>query len=121
MIVDSCILIDVSRGNQAALNFLLHQNERPAISMLTVVEVMRGVRKPSEETLFGALFEKMVCVPVDLDISLRAGDYLRRYGPSHGVDLVDAVIASTAVSMQKPLATLNLKHFPMFPDLARPY
>jgi predicted nucleic acid-binding protein len=63
MIVDSCILTDISRGNQAALNFLLHQNERPSISMLTVVEVMRGVRKPSEETLFRALFDKMVCVP----------------------------------------------------------
>jgi predicted nucleic acid-binding protein len=82
---------------------------------------MRGVRKPSEAKLFRALFEKMVCVPVDFDVSIRAGEYLRRYGPSHGVDLVDAVIASTAISLQKHLATLNLKHFPMFPDLVRPY
>ncbi|KAA3419994.1 PIN domain-containing protein, partial [Streptococcus pneumoniae] len=50
-----------------------------------------------------------------------AGDYVRQYGPSHGVDPIDALIAATAKSANLQLATLNLKHFPMFKGLKRPY
>ena len=37
------------------------------------------------------------------------------------LDFPDAVIAATAMHHGLELVTLNLKHFPMFPDLQRPY
>ena len=55
------------------------------------------------------------------DIAGLAGDYVRRYGPSHGTDPIDALIAATAKTHGLALATLNLKHFPMFAGLTRPY
>ena len=58
---------------------------------------------------------------VDLTVALRAAELLRIYNRSHGVGAVDAVIAATAQVHDLPLVTLNLEHFPMFPDRQRPY
>ncbi len=51
----------------------------------------------------------------------RAGVFSRLYEPSHGLDDIDALIAATAEHHGLRLATLNVKHFPMFPKLKRAY
>jgi hypothetical protein len=58
---------------------------------------------------------------IGLETACLAGDCVREYGPSHGVDPIDALIAATAKTRDLELATLNLKHFPMFKDLKRSY
>jgi len=121
MILDSCILIDISRNRQPALEYVTALVEIPTVSVLTVTEVMRGVRREQEARILSDIFAKWSVLPVTLDIASRAADYLRIYAPSHGMDIVDAVIAATAQAHELELSTLNLKHFPMFPDLARPY
>ena len=40
---------------------------------------------------------------------------------SHGIDIPDAIIAATAEHHGLRLATLNTKHFPMFPKIKRAY
>lgn len=47
------------------------------------------------------------------EIGRWAGDYLRRYRKSHGIDLGDALIAASAVVNNSTLWTRNLKHYPM--------
>jgi len=42
-----------------------------------------------------------------------AGRYVNRYGKSHGVEVMDALIAATAKVNRLPLWTLNKKHYPM--------
>jgi predicted nucleic acid-binding protein len=54
-----------------------------------------------------------VCAPADAEIGRRAGDYLRRYRKSHGVELGDALIAATAVANGSTIWTRNRKHYPM--------
>ena len=54
-------------------------------------------------------------------IARRAGAWVRVYGPSHSVGLADALIAATAEHHGLELATLNVKHFPMFKRLKAPY
>jgi predicted nucleic acid-binding protein len=55
-------------------------------------------------------------------IAARAGEHLRRYRRSHqGIDLVDYVIAATAELHEATLATLNVRHFPMFEGLGSPW
>jgi predicted nucleic acid-binding protein len=44
-----------------------------------------------------------------------------RYGKSHGVGLVDALIAATAKLHGYRLVTLNKKHFPMLDNVLIPY
>lgn len=58
---------------------------------------------------------------INLDVASLAGDYIREFGRSHGVETVDALIAATAQLNELPLATLNLKRFPMIKGLKRPY
>lgn len=124
MIVDSCILIDLSRRLPAAVAYLAELEASgvvPAISALSVTEILRGVRQESEKLLFEALFDRWEIVPVDFEIAVEGADYMKTFRRSHNLDIVDALIAATASTLGKPLATLNLKHFPMFPDLKRPY
>jgi len=60
-----------------------------------------------------ALFAALTCVPIDAEIGRRAGEYLRLYAKSHGVELGDALIAATASIHGLTLWTRNRKHYPM--------
>ena len=121
MILDSCILIDVSRNNRNAVDYLEGLQSLPAISVVTMTEVLSGVRNKRESRLFEALFAQWRIIPLDVAIAREAGDLLSKYQASHGTDIIDAIIAATAIQHQLDLITLNLKHFPMFENLKRPY
>lgn len=46
----------------------------------------------------------------------------RQYRRSHnGIDVVDYLIAATAIVIDADLLTTNVRHFPMFDQLAPPY
>lgn len=69
-----------------------------------------------------ALFGTLTLIPVSDAIARRAGEHLRRFRRSHsGIDLVDYLIGATAELHSADLATLNIKHFPMFKGLRPPY
>ena len=52
----------------------------------------------------------------------KAGGLGRSWLTSHrGIDSADLAIAATAILLDARLLTLNVRHFPMFGDLARPY
>jgi hypothetical protein len=121
MLLDSCIVIDVLRGREAALAFVSGLAEAPSLSTITATELIAGVRNARERRQIDRLLEVYVVHDIGLEIASLAGDYVREYGPSHSVDPIDALIAATAKSRGLDLATLNLKHFPMFKGLRRPY
>jgi predicted nucleic acid-binding protein len=60
-------------------------------------------------------------LPVSMEIAKRAGVFVRVFQPSHSVEAIDAIIAATTEHHGLRLATLNTKHFPMFPKLKRAY
>ena len=70
------------------------------------------VRK-GEEEIVSSLFEIITPVNVDAAIADKAGEYLRRFSKSHGLNIGDAVIAATASEMELSLVTRNVKHYPM--------
>lgn len=121
MLLDTCVLIDVLRGNEAALTFVSELPGIPSLSVITVTEIMAGVRNARERKLFEQFANACEAVPIDLEIAALAGRYVNQYRKSHGVDPIDALIAATAKVKGLPLATLNLKHFPMLQGLKRPY
>ena len=56
------------------------------------------------------------------EIARRAGELGRRWDRHRpGIALADLVIAATAEHLGAELATTNVRHFPMFPELAPPY
>lgn len=78
--------------------------------------------RASERRDVAALFGVLRLVPVTDPVARRAGEHLRRYRRSHqGIDLVDYVVAASAELHGAALATLNVKRFPMFKGLTRPW
>ncbi|MFN0071179.1 MAG: hypothetical protein ACKVVP_06780 [Chloroflexota bacterium] len=51
-----------------------------------------------------------------------AGDLARLFHrSSRGIDTADFLIAAANIELGARLATLNTRHFPMFPNLAPPF
>lgn len=114
-------MIDLLRGKAAALDFVSSLENVPALSAVTVTELVAGCRNVKERREIDRLLSHYVVHDINRDVAGLAGDYVRQYGPSHGTDPIDALIAATAKAITLPLATLNVKHFPMFAGLTRPY
>lgn len=114
-------MIDLIRGRRAALAFIAGFADTPCLSAVTATELIAGVRSLAEQRQVDELIETYIVHDIDLDTAVLAGDYLRRFRPSHGIGALDALIAATATVRGLELATLNLKHFPMFEGLRRPY
>jgi predicted nucleic acid-binding protein len=116
ILIDSDVVIELLRGRDAALQerleALVDADTLLACSPVTLAEIWHGAR-PGERGVIEALFESMVCVPVDGQIGRKAGEYLRLYRRSHGVELGDALIAATAATHGLKLWTRNRKHYPM--------
>lgn len=77
--------------------------------------------RSSETALIERLFASIYWLDVSPAIADRAGDFGRRFGPSHGLGVIDAVVAAAAEFLSADVDTLNLRDYPMFPGLRRPY
>ena len=121
VLLDSSIVIDLLRGHQPALEFISGLDAVPAASEITRVEVLRGVRS-GERRMTERLLGTFGWIALDEPIARRAGDLGRRWRASHrGLATADLVIAATTLEHELDLATLNVRHFPMFDGLAPPY
>jgi len=120
VLTDSDILIEVSRGRDKILvSRWLELGKSDALilySAVSAAELWAGAR-PAEYAALDALFDALLCVPIDAAVGRRAGEYLRRYRKSHAVELAGALIAASAVGNGARLWTRNRKHYPM-PELA---
>jgi hypothetical protein len=121
IVFDTSILIDVLRGDTAALGYVRRVTDVPTCSEVTRIELARGLRS-SERTSAEDLFRTLHWVPVDEPIARRAGELGRRWDRHRpGISLADLVVAATAEQVDAELATANVRHFPMFEDLHAPY
>ncbi|MGA1994194.1 MAG: type II toxin-antitoxin system VapC family toxin [Bryobacteraceae bacterium] len=116
VLVDSDILIEVSRGRNTELVSRWTELSRSDLAILyspiSVAELWAGAR-PAEHDRLHNLFDALTCVPIDPETGRQAGDYLRRYRKSNGVEPGDALIAACAVVNGAALWTRNRKHYPM--------
>jgi predicted nucleic acid-binding protein len=116
VLVDSDILIEVSRGRDTDLvsrwTELGRSDEVILYSPVSAAELWAGAR-PAEHGALHNLFRVLTCVPIDEATGRQAGDYLKRYRKSHAAELGDALIAAAAVLNRAALWTRNRKHYPM--------
>ena len=120
VVLDTCILIDHLRGRNEARQYLRGFPEPPFVPAVTIAELYAGLRDGGERAILEALLTASRVVPVDEPIARRGGLYRRQYHRSHGVGLIDALIAATADATGTRLATLSVKHFPMLADVIVP-
>jgi predicted nucleic acid-binding protein len=121
VIIDTTVLIDVSKGTIRAAEFFGRNAGDLVASEVSRVEVLQGAR-PYELELLEELFDVVAWIPVFEEVARRAGALGHQWGRSHsGIDVPDLVIAASAHITGATLATLNVKHFPMFPGLKPAY
>ncbi|MPY82838.1 MAG: PIN domain-containing protein [Actinophytocola sp.] len=122
-LVDSDVLIAHLRGVEAAREWLREERRRSplAISAVSVAEVTGGMRSAERRTVWQLLGSFRV-EPVTGLAAGRAGEFMRKYRRSHsGIGTADYLIAGTAEVRGFQLATLNVRHFPMFAGLKMPF
>jgi predicted nucleic acid-binding protein len=120
-LIDTDIIIDLLRRREAAIRFIAGLARKPIVSTLTIAELFAGAHRRSEEQAIRAFAVGSTPIDVTPELAEEAGHILRRYRPSHGLDIVDATVAATAIHHGLRLATRNRKHFPMLQDLLVPY
>jgi predicted nucleic acid-binding protein len=116
VLIDSDVLIEVSRARNTeiltAWRSLADSEEVLLCSPVTVAELWQGA-KPAEHSLLNGLFSTLLSTPIDHETGRMAGDFLRTYRKSHGVELGDALIAAGTLLHNAELWTRNRKHYPM--------
>ncbi len=120
VIFDTDVLIWYFRGNEKAHRFIArfpHANR--ALSSLALMELLQGCRSRREAQQVKAFtFDNIpVVIHPDESVSRRAIDLLEQHAFTHGLRLVDALIAATSVETGFSLATANLKHYRFIPRL----
>ena len=113
ILLDTDILINVLRGNEAARDFIgktLEESELTC-SVITIAEIWAGMR-PHEEQATRRLVDSLRIVEVSREIAEKAGSF-KGVTRSHSLELDDCLIAATAYCTGATLATGNGKHYPM--------
>ena len=120
-LLDTCIIIDYLRQNDEAASFIHSLQTIPRLSSLTVMELYAGIKDKREQHAIEVMTDHSLVLDVTHEIGVRSGLFLKQYRASHNIGAIDALIAATAEIHHLQLATRNLKHFPMFDNLERPY
>jgi len=120
-IMDTNVVIDYLRDKPEARTFIERHEGDLMLSVITVAELYTGVKGEAERQALDGFCSIFPVLPVTLPIARRAGLLRNTYAKSHGLGLGDATIAATAQEHRALLATLNVKHFPMFTGLQPPY
>lgn len=123
ILVDTDILIAHLRGVPDAGSWLREARRRAplTISVVSVAELTGGMRTTERRGVW-ALLNVMRPEPVTDLIARRAGELRRRFRRSHtGIGIADYLVAATALELGAEMATLNVKHFPMFDHLRPPF
>jgi predicted nucleic acid-binding protein len=113
--------VDHLRGSLAATEYISAHRDQILLSSMVVAELFAGFRGETELAEIESLISFFRVAPVTLEIAKTAGMLRRTYAKSHGVSLADAILAATALGERGELATLNVKHYPMFKGLKPAY
>ena len=121
LLLDTDVLIDFLQGQPQVVQLLEDTDYESYLSAVSVAELYVGVRDGREREVLDQLVGLLRTIEISTEIARQAGLWRREYGKSHGTGIIDALIAACADASQIPLATLNVKHFPMLPRVSAPY
>jgi len=131
ILLDSTVLIDLSRGNEEAIDFeaidfidtVRKNNQETAISIISSMELIIGCRDKSEVDKTLKFLKDYPIIDISVPISRKAYQLIIQYSKSHGLVIPDAFIAATALDESLTLVTSNVRHFDMVEGLGvqKPY
>ncbi len=109
VLVDTDILIDVSRNIETAINRIKieEQTGQIAISAITQIELIVGCRNKLELGHLNRFLSRYQILQINENISALTVELIKTYRLSHGLLMPDAFIAATAIIANLPLLTKN--------------
>ena len=110
-LVDSDVLIDISRGKAPARDYIDALPEGWAVSQISALELLVGARDKRDLADIDTFLSAYVIVPLRGLIGTRACELLKLYAKSHGLHVFDSLIAATAIEEGLTLVTKNRRHF----------
>jgi hypothetical protein len=117
--IDSDVLIWHLRGEKKALNLIRKLRDKEQYELWTGAlqraEIVFFMR-PEEEEATALFLSQFKTAAVDQLIIDTAGALYRKWNPSHGIDVNDAILAATVMHKSGKIYCLNTKHYPM-PDV----
>jgi len=126
LLLDSTVLVDVSRGHNDAIDFVDFERQaghEVMFSVVTAMELIVGCRNKREVEEVQKLIAGFTVLEIMPPISRKAYELLVEFNKSHGLQIPDALIAATALVEGVTLTTANTRHFSMIEGLSlrQPY
>ena len=116
-LLDSDVLIDISRNRPEAIDYVDTLPDPWMISQVTAMELLVGARDKREVGYLDAFLSSYPIVPLSASIGERAYRLLKGYAKSHGLHVFDSLVAATALEQGLTLVTKNQRHFAMISQL----
>lgn len=122
-LLDTDILIDIQRGHPGATAWFASLTDLPSVPGFVVMELIQDAHNMQQVRIALRLVAPLQVVwPTETDCKKALADFTT-YHLSHGVGLLDALIAACAVGLSATLCTFNVKHYKVIPGLkiSQPY
>lgn len=119
MILDTTVFIDLFRDQKIARDFFLRTFSSLRTSRVVVMELIYGLKVKKDIRL---LLKQLTAfhieiIEIDEAISREADKLFEAYFHSHGLGVMDAFVAATALVKQEELVTHNIKHYRFIKEL----
>jgi len=112
ILCDTNVIIETLKGDEKSIKIMESIGlENIAISSVTVMELYFGALNKRELNKIKKHLKALNIVHFDNDVSELAVSMIESYSKSHGLQIPDAIIAATALSLEIKLFTLNSKDF----------
>jgi len=112
ILCDTNIIIEALKGDDKTIKNIERIGlENIAISSVTVMELYFGALNKKELNKIKKHLKALNLVHFDNNVSELAVRLIESYSKSHGLQIPDAIIAATALSLEIKLFTLNLRDF----------
>lgn len=117
-ICDTCILIDYLRGKPETRQKLTSEKIHGlGMSAVTYMELIVGALNKQEVEIIKKAFADFAIIEISESISIKAKHLIESFSKSHGLLIPDALIAATALELDLPLFTSNIKDFRFISNL----
>jgi len=112
VLLDSDVLIEILRGTPEAGTWLqAHTDWVIGIPVIVRMEILQGARDKREQQTLTRELRQFPVVHLEDGDSERALSWFEAFYLSHSTGIMDCLIATVAVRLDRPLYTFNLKHY----------
>lgn len=116
ILLDSTVIVNYLRGDSKTVLYL-NKLPIPTISIITEAEIYQGAKNAQELKKWEKLMANLKIVLITPEVSSVAVNLVKQHRLSHGLHILDALIAATAIKNKYTLLTSNIKHFQMIKEL----